>query len=62
LFDGDLGSRLGCASKIAAKIRYPQEVPSHLQERFLRDFYTALRAHLEKRMLFGQRREDKYSR
>jgi uncharacterized RDD family membrane protein YckC len=50
------------ASKIAAKIKYTPEVPSHLHERFLRDFYTALRAHLEKRMLFGQRRADKYSR
>jgi len=50
------------ASKIAFKIRYPDPVPPHLQDRFLRDFYTALRAHLEKRMLFGQRREDKFSR
>ncbi|MCA9679634.1 MAG: RDD family protein [Kofleriaceae bacterium] len=50
------------AEKIHAKIDYDQLVPTHEQERFLRDFYTALRAHLEKKMLFGQRREDKYSK
>jgi uncharacterized RDD family membrane protein YckC len=31
-------------------------------ERFLRDFYVALRAHLERRMLFGKRRQDKYAK
>jgi len=31
-------------------------------ERFLREFYVAQRAHLEQRMLFGQRREDKFSK
>lgn len=30
-------------------------------ERFLKAFYAALRAHLETRMLFGERRENKYS-
>lgn len=30
-------------------------------ERFLQAFYAALRAHLEARMLFGQRRENKHS-
>jgi len=30
-------------------------------ERFLKAFYTALRAHLETRMLFGERREDKHA-
>ncbi|MCG8425477.1 MAG: RDD family protein [Proteobacteria bacterium] len=30
-------------------------------ERFLRAFYAAMRAHLERKMLFGKRREDKYS-
>lgn len=30
-------------------------------ERFLRDFYAAQRAHLEQKLLFGQRRQDKYS-
>ncbi len=50
------------AAKIHSKIRYQVAVQPHHQERFLRDFYTALRAHLEKKMLFGQRREDKNSR
>ena len=31
-------------------------------ERFLREFYAALRARLEKKMLFGKRQKDKYSR
>jgi len=30
-------------------------------EQFLRAFYAAMRAHLERKMLFGKRREDKYS-
>jgi uncharacterized RDD family membrane protein YckC len=50
------------ASKIHSKIRYHVPVMAHQYERFLRDFYTALRAHLEKKMLFGKRREDKYSK
>lgn len=48
------------AAKIHAKIKYGE--PIRDTERFLRDFYAALRAHLEKRMLFGQRRADKYAR
>jgi uncharacterized RDD family membrane protein YckC len=31
-------------------------------ERFLREFYAALRARLEQKMLLGKRKEDKYSR
>lgn len=31
-------------------------------ERFLRAFYTALRAQLERKMLFGKRREDKFAK
>jgi uncharacterized RDD family membrane protein YckC len=50
------------AGRIHAKIRYHVPVLPHQYERFLRDFYMALRAHLEKKMLFGQRREDKYAR
>ncbi len=45
--------------KIAAKLDY--RLPIHDSERFLRDFYAALRAHLEQRILFGQRRADKYA-
>ncbi len=50
------------AQRIHAKIRYHVPVMSHQYDRFLRDFYMALRAHLEKKMLFGVRREDKYSK
>jgi uncharacterized RDD family membrane protein YckC len=46
--------------KIQAKIGYAGRIDD--PERFLRDFYAAQRAHLEQRMLFGQRREDKYAR
>lgn len=49
------------ARKIHEKINYHVPVLAHQYERFLRDFYTALRANLEKKMLFGQRREDKYA-
>lgn len=31
-------------------------------QRFLRAFYVALRAHLERKMLFGKRRQDKYAK
>lgn len=46
--------------KIQAKIGYEGRIDDN--ERFLRDFYAAQRAHLEQRMLFGQRREDKYAK
>ena len=48
------------ADKVCAKIHYEVEIRD--VERFLRDFYAAQRAHLEKKMVFGQRREDKYAR
>jgi hypothetical protein len=47
------------AAKIRAKLEYRGAVTDEL--RFLRDFYVALRAHLEQKMLFGQRRRDKFS-
>ena len=49
------------AAKIHSKIDYRIPVPAPAHERFLREFYTALRAHLEKKMLFGQRKEDKHA-
>jgi uncharacterized RDD family membrane protein YckC len=48
------------AEKIKIKIGYDQ--PVHDEDRFLRDFYAAQRSHLEQKMLFGQRREDKFSK
>lgn len=47
------------SDKIRGKIGYTERVVYH--EQFLRDFYAALRAHLEQKMLFGQRREDKHA-
>jgi uncharacterized RDD family membrane protein YckC len=49
------------AEKVRAKIGYKAAVVVD-DERFLREFYVAQRAHLEQRMLFGQRREDKFSK
>jgi hypothetical protein len=46
--------------KIKAKIGYDQPIGD--ADRFLRDFYAAQRAHLEQKMLFGQRREDKFAK
>ena len=44
--------------KIVKKIRYTGEkIPP---DQFLREFYTALRAHLEKKMLLGKRKKDKF--
>ena len=48
------------SDKVRAKIRYEPDVLDH--ERFLREFYTAQRTHLEQKLLFGQRRQDKFSR
>jgi uncharacterized RDD family membrane protein YckC len=48
------------SDKIRAKLGYTERVDYH--ERFLRDFYAALRAHLEQKLLFGQRREDKHAK
>jgi uncharacterized RDD family membrane protein YckC len=48
------------SEKIRTKIGY--DLPIDNPERFLRDFYAAQRSHLEQKMLFGQRREDKFSK
>jgi uncharacterized RDD family membrane protein YckC len=48
------------SEKVRHKIRYEGQVAD--DERFLREFYVAQRAHLEQRMLFGQRRADKFSK
>ncbi|MBT8494146.1 MAG: RDD family protein [Deltaproteobacteria bacterium] len=49
------------AYKIKVKIGWPQQEMGGDPEKFLRDFYVALRAHLEKNMLFGKRVTDKFS-
>jgi uncharacterized RDD family membrane protein YckC len=46
--------------KIREKIHFVGRIES--SERFLKDFYVALRAHLEQKMLFGQRKADKFAK
>lgn len=58
----DAGAVQAVAEKIRAKVHYAETVRPGDDERFLRDFYTALRAHLEQRLLFGKRRADKHDR
>ncbi len=48
------------SEKVRQKIGYGGHVAD--DEQFLREFYAAQRAHLEQKMLFGQRREDKFSK
>lgn len=45
--------------RIRQKIGFSGQAPT---ERFLRDFYAALRARLERRLLLGKRKEDKFAR
>jgi uncharacterized RDD family membrane protein YckC len=47
--------------KIKTKIEWDREHWAVDAERFLREFYAALRAQLERKMLFGKRQEDKFS-
>jgi uncharacterized RDD family membrane protein YckC len=60
LTQGFLEAITTVTEKIQNKIGYEGQIAD--PERFLRDFYSAQRAHLEQKMLFGQRREDKYSK
>lgn len=46
--------------KICRKIAWTEPVPAAERLRFLRDFYTAQRAFLEREQLFGRRRADKH--
>jgi uncharacterized RDD family membrane protein YckC len=48
--------------RIKAKIHWDRASWNVDSERFLREFYAALRARLERKMLFGKRQKDKYSR
>ncbi|MDJ0972976.1 MAG: RDD family protein [Planctomycetota bacterium] len=47
--------------KICRKIGYDQSVKRADVERFLTEFYAAMRAHQEHRLLFGRRKRDKHS-
>ncbi|HEX5137196.1 MAG TPA: RDD family protein [Planctomycetota bacterium] len=58
----DPGRRDACAAvekQIRRKIGFEGDVKT---DRFLREFYRELRAHLERRMLLGKRKKDKHSR
>ena len=48
--------------RIRVKIDYPDAVRDPDLEAFLNAFYTAQRAHLEQRQLFGEKRADKFHR
>jgi uncharacterized RDD family membrane protein YckC len=48
-------------SKICRRIDWTPTVPAAEAEAFLRDFYTAERAHLEHRQLYGKPRADKHA-
>jgi uncharacterized RDD family membrane protein YckC len=47
------------SKQIRKKIRWEGDVKT---ERFLRDFYAALRARLERKMLLGKRKKDKFAK
>lgn len=46
--------------KVKHKIGWPAQTWQVPAQTFLTDFYRAMRAHLEREMLFGKRRENKY--
>lgn len=48
--------------RIRRKTGWQGEVPPEMEERFLRDFYTAERAFLEREQLFGKSKQDKNDR
>jgi uncharacterized RDD family membrane protein YckC len=65
---GSLAGRQEIAKRIRAKIGWPDPNQPVADERnfdasgFLDAFYAAQRAHLERRLLFGHRRKDKYDK
>jgi hypothetical protein len=48
--------------RICRKIGWKETIPEVDIITFLRDFYTAQRAHLEREQLFGRPRADKHQR
>jgi uncharacterized RDD family membrane protein YckC len=57
---GDARALAVVAERIRKKIRWRSDAPVP-SEPFLREFYAALRARLEARLLLGKRKEDKHS-
>jgi uncharacterized RDD family membrane protein YckC len=58
LYSNEMLRQVG--ERIRHKIGWTGEVPLEQEERFLRDFYTAERALLEREQLFGKVRRDKH--
>jgi uncharacterized RDD family membrane protein YckC len=58
LRQSEAAARLTVAQAIIDKIGWPDDVPDI--DAFLNAYYAQLRAHLEKGLLFGKRREDKH--
>ena len=56
-----LASLIAITNKIRTKLRYEPTVRELDVELFLNTYYTAVRASLERRRLFGKRKADKYS-
>lgn len=55
--------RTEVAKRIMHRIEWPDEAGSEIDiDRFLNEFYTALRGHLERKLLFGVRRRDKHDK
>jgi uncharacterized RDD family membrane protein YckC len=54
------GTLAAVATQVRSKIGWTGPVAD--PENFLRDFYAAMREHLERRLLFGKRRADKHDR
>jgi uncharacterized RDD family membrane protein YckC len=50
------------AARVRRKIGWQAEVPPARVSEFLRDFYAAMRAHHERRLLFGRRKRDKHDK
>lgn len=58
---GQRETRRAVAQRITKKIRWKEQIPARDTEAFLLEFYTALRARLEQKLLFGRRKKDKFS-
>ena len=59
---GDRDAMQAVTDRIASKIRWQGDRRTLVDETFLRDFYAALRARLERRMLLGHRKADKHAK
>lgn len=60
---GSRATQKAVCARICSRINWPSPQPATTVEveRFLSDYYAALRAHLERHALFGDRRKDKHT-